>query len=1055
MGDRVNNMSSHARSAGFGAMIFAALLLPSALWAKGPLARFPTASTSAIAFVASGDLWIAPLRGGRARRLTEDPGQVLVPHFSPDGRSIAFTWRMRGVEDVYVMPAAGGIPTQLTHGPSTGLYDNIVTGWTPDSKRVLFASQRASWSRKYETYEVPVAGGLAVALGLDHSGTSSLSPDGMRIAYDWSFRNLGGDRWKRYRGGQAGEIFIYGLADHKLERLTEWQGIDTAPMWQGNRIYFLSDRGAEQRLNIWTIDPVTKAARQVTRYTDYDVDMPSIGPGGIAYQQGGRLYLLELPSERLRDVPVVLPSQPSRGVKIVAAQRFVRHEDIVGAADYALGLDGTAYLAVRGDLFSVRADGSCTDLTHTTRAVEEHPAVSPDGRTLAFITDADGEQQVAVMAIDRLGPVRALTHFRSGVLYTPRWSPDGRQLAVADANKRLWLVSTKGAEAKLVASDRYSEIHDSAFSPDGRRLAYSTTRDNQTRAIHLRDLETGKDLVLSAPLESDHDPAFSMDGRSLFFISARKERPFVSDRDREGTIATLASEAVYQATIPEDMGHDMTLFAASAHEVPINLGGGVARLDVHGETLIYAATALRGLGGNLPGQTGGLHAYRIKTHEDQLLIDSPSSYALSPDGKAVLVSFAGRFNVINVSGQGNRALPLDALRVVIEPYRERIEMFEQAWRLDRDLFWDAALNGTDWRSVHDKYLPLVYRAESHEDMLYLIGEMQGELSTSHMFIDGGDSGDPRPAITPARIGADFQLDAASGRYQLAHIYRGDESRSRFRAPLGDPEIGVTDGDYLLAVNGEPLSAPDDPYRLLGHDEQPMMLTVSDSANGVGRNISVTPVSSEREIRKLDWIKANQAFVDRASDGRIGYVYLSDFNELGSEDFVRQYYPQSNKPGLIIDDRENRGGFTSQWVLDLLRRPQAGLFRNREGGVTTLPGAVAPRHMATVIDLFSASDGDQFPYFFRLWGLGRVVGQRTWGGVRGIKGPWTLVDGTTVTVPKDSLLSPSGAMIIEGHGAEPDIPVDDDPADKTQGYDRQLARAVSALIQELSADSNGE
>ena len=1018
-----------------------------------PLPRFPSVSTTAITFVAQGNLWTMPRAGGRATPLTNDPGQVLAPHFSPDGRSIAFTWCRSGSNDVYVLPAGGGTPVRLTHGPSLTAYDNLVTGWTPDGSRVLFLSLRASPLKGSETYEVSATGGLATPINLGHSGLSSLSPDGTRIVYDWSYRNLGGDRWKRYRGGQAGELFIFDFAHRRLARLTDWEGIDTAPMWAGSRIYFLSDRGTERRLNIWMIDPVTKVARQITHYTDYDIDMPSIGPGGIAYQQGGKLRLIDLPSERVEDVSMSLPETVQDRPREVPGMPFAQHQDIVHHPDYALGPDGgTAYLAVRGDLFAVARDGRWADLTNTPDHVEDHPVVSPDGRTLAFITDIDGEQQVATMPLDQPGRTRVLTQFRAGVLYAPRWSPDGRWLAVADANKRLWLVDATSGKTEQIALDAYAEIQDATFSADSRSLAYSMVRTNQTRAIHLRDLAGGTDTVLSALLESDHDPAFAADGRSLFFVSARREHPFVSDRDRDGTVATLGSDGLYRATIPAEMAGDVRIFTKSAREVPVELPGGVADLQVRGDTLFYRATPLAGVDGDLRGQRSALHAWNASARRDRLVADDADGYVLSPDGGSALIVRDGGFHVVETTEDrhGDNALSLATLRVAIDLRAEHREMFEQAWRLDRDLFWDPKLDGMDWQAVHDRYAPLVEQARSHEDMIYLLGELQGELSTSHMFIAKGDSGDPRPAAATALIGADFTLDAAAGRYRLAHIYRGDESRSRFRAPLGNPTLDVRDGDYLLALDDEQLEAPDDPFRLLADRHGPLTLTVAHELNGPVRTITVDPIASEVEIRKLDWIARNRARVDRLSGGRVGYVFLSDFSELGSEDFLRQYYPQADKAGLVIDDRDNRGGFTSQWVLDLLHRPQAGIFRNREGGISTLPGALAPPHLVTVTNLFSASDGDQFPYFFRAWNLGAVVGQRTWGGVRGIKGPWQLIDGTTVTVPKDSLLTTAGAKIIENRGAEPDIVVNDSPADRIAGRDPQLEKAV-ALI--LAAKSN--
>ncbi|MCD2317601.1 LpqB family beta-propeller domain-containing protein [Sphingomonas sp. IC-11] len=1016
------------------------------LWARPvrstePLARFPTASAEQIAFVAAGDLWIMPRSGGTARRLTQDPGQVLAPHFSPDGQAIAFTWRRAGKNDVYILPVSGGTPVRLTHGPSLAPYDNLVTGWTPDGKAVLFVSRRASPLGRYDIYSVPARGGLATALGLGHAGLASVSPDGTRIAFDRSYRTLG-NHWKRYRGGQAGELFTWNMATQQTERLTTWEGIDTAPMWAGDRLFFLSDRGPEKRLNLWVLDLATKRARQLTHYADYDVDMPSAGPGGIAFAQQGRLHLLDPVSGQIRDLTVRLPAEPDEQSRDLPAARFVAREDIVNQADYALGSDGTAFLVARGDLFALGSDGGWENLTKTPGRAEDHPAVSPDGGRLAYVTDASGEQQVAVRVLGRTSAPRELTRFKSGVLYTPRWSPDGRHLTVADANKQLWLIAADGSRVERIAADPFAEIQDAVFSHDGRRLAYSVTRADQTRALHVRSISNGRDVELTAPDESDHDPAFTADDKELLFVSARREHPFVSDRDREGTIATIGSDGVYRATLSDD--GDPALFHASTRPLDVSGTSGFTGLAVRGQTLFYRETPLAGIDGDLPGQTGGLRAVDLATGEDTLIGEAATSYTLAPDSASALIVQQGSFKVIAARPpHGGRALSLNALRVTVAPALERREMFEQAWRLDRDLFWDPAMNGVDWQAMHDRYSPLVARARSHEDMIYVLGELQGELSTSHMFLGGGDAGDPRTE-TIALLGVDFALDAASSRYRMANIYRGDNSRERFRAPLGDPALGVRDGDLLLAVDGEPLLAPDDPYRLLLGRQGTVRLTIAHNPDDPGRVITVKAIANEGEIRKLAWIERNRATVNRLSGGKTGYLYLSDFNDLGSQDFLRQYYSQTNKTALVIDVRDNRGGFTSQWVLDVLRRPQAGVFRNREGGVITLPGAVAPPRMVTLTSIFSASDGDQFPYFFRQWKMGPVVGQRTWGGVRGIKGPWHLIDGTYVTVPKDSLLTQVGEEILENRGAEPDLLVDDTPADILADRDRQLEQAVAIV-----------
>jgi tricorn protease len=1014
-----------------------------------PLMRFPTVSATAIAFVAYNNLWAVTRRGGALKRLTDDPGQILMPHFSPDGRSLAFTWVREGGSDVYVMPAGGGTPTRLTHGPTLDSYDNVVTGWTPDGSAILFLSLRKTPFHRYETFEVPVTGGLAKAIGLDHSGTSSLSPDGQRIAYDPTFRNLGGDRWKHYAGGQAPDIYIQDLHGNRRERLTDWPGIDTAPMWIGNRIYFLSDRGVERRANLWVTDLGTKKTWQLTHFADYDIDMPSAGAGSIAFQVGGQLELFDIATASVRPIKVVLPVDARIERHEIAGAAFVRRNDLAGYPDYALGADGaTAYLVVRGHLMALGADGTARTLTHSSGAVEDHPVVSPDGRTLAFVTDAGGEQQVAVMAVAGDKPPRLLTRFRNGVLYAPRWSPDGTHLLIADANKRLWLVATSDGHTVQIAVDPFAEIHDATFSADGKQIAYSTTRQNQMRALHVRTLLTDVDTVISPPSENDHDPAFSADGGHLYFISQRREQPFLSDRDREGTVATFKSDMLFELALPRSKSPvALTNATARATPVAIDLKGGIAALERRGTALFYRATAASGIGDELPGESSGLHSFDTLTHADRVVASDVSGYALSPDGRTALIRRGDGWHRIaaTVGATLDSRVSLGGLRLEIDPHAEYQAMFEQAWRLDRDLFWDPKMNGVDWRAMHARYARLAFRIGSHEDLLYVLGEMQGELATSHMFVGGGDSGDSRPHVSPGLLGVDFAVDSASGRYRLARIYRGDPSRPRFRAPLGDAGLDVHDGDYLLAIDGQPLVAPDDPYRLLLGKQAQVRLTVAPAPDAAGHVISINTVDDETEIRKLDWIAHNAATVDRLSGGRTGYLYLSNFDALGSEDFVRQYYPQTDKAGLIIDIRDNTGGFTSQWVLDVLRRPLAGRFRNREAGVTTLPGAVAPRALAVVTNLFSMSDGDQFPYYFRQWKMGTVVGQRTWGGVRGIKGPWRLTDGTYVTVPKDSLFAADGAAIIENRGAEPDIVVDDRPADHSAGDDPQLEAAVAATL----------
>lgn len=1022
----------------------AAMSLPIVVAAAQPpmlLPRFPSDGGKDIAFVAGGNLWSVPRMGGEARQLTDDPGQVLMPHFSPDGQRIAFTWRKGGACDVYVMPAEGGVPVRLTHGPSYGAYDNLVTGWTPDGASVLFLSERRTAFHRPETFRVSAGGGLAVPLGLGHAGLSSMSPDGGRIAYDWSFRNLGGDHWKRYVGGQAGEIFVYDLGTHEQHRITDWRGIDTAPMWSGDRLFFLSDRGAERRLNLWTTDTAGRSPRQITRFADFDIDLPSIGPGGIAFAEDGQLYRLDPVSERVEAVPIAFPAQARPKPREVPAAAFFRGTDIAHLPDFTLAPDGrTAYVVARGDVFAVHPDGGATNLTATPGATEDHPAIAPDGKAIAFVTDEDGTEQIAIASAGG-GKIKTVTHLPSSALFQPRWSPDGRWLAVADGNRRLWLIAAATGAFTQIAASRFDEIHDAAFSPDGTLLAYSLALENGLRALHLRDLASGHDTLVDSAFSSDHDPVFTDDGR-LVFVSARHERVFTSDRDREGTIASLASDGLYIAPLAVNGRLDLAGLASRAKPLAATTTGGFASPLIVGGTLFYRATAADTLGDDLPGQATALRALDLASGHDRQVADDVGAYVLTPDGRTALALRHGGLQYVSVADGAQQALSLKSLMIKIDPADDAREAFAQAWRLDRDLFWDPAMNGVDWPAIKARYAKWVPQIGSYEDLVYLIGELQGELSTSHMFIFGGDSGDIRPRERTALLGADLSFDAASGRYAFVRIYRGDMSRPRFTAPLADPALDVREGDLLLAIDGQALQADDDPYRLLLGKHGPLTLTIC--RDGAQRQVTVDPVDDEMEIRKLAWIDDNRHRVDQLSGGRAGYLYLSDFEALGAEDWLRQYYPQTGKAALVIDIRDNAGGFTSQWVLDLLHRRQAGLFRNRENGTTTLPAALAPSKLAVVTNLFSRSDGDQFPYFFREWKMGTVVGQRTWGGVRGLRGPWRLMSGLQITVPKDSLLSPDGRQVIENEGAMPDVVVDDSPADIAQGRDRQLEAAVQAL-----------
>ncbi|HTV51426.1 MAG TPA: PDZ domain-containing protein [Steroidobacteraceae bacterium] len=1073
--------------------------------AEHTLMRFPALYGDTVAFEAHGNLWAVARTGGVARRLTADAGYDLMPRFSADGRWLAFTASYQGNRDVYVMPAGGGEARRLTfhsdvvdRAPDRWGPDNMVVTWTPDSKDIVFLSRRRSQhSSEPQLFEVPVTGGLATPLPLDSGGLASYSPDGQAIAYNRIFRNF--RTWKRYDGGMAQDVYTYSFPTRTLERITTWKGTDTAPMWYRRKIYFLSDRDAVRRENIWAYDLDSKQFSEITHFTDYDIDFPSLSAdrergAGIVFQQGGSLWILDLPSEQLHRLEVVVPDDGVRtGVRFLDGSKYIREHDTAQQTDYALAPNGKRVLfSARGDIFSLPAEhGATRDLTDTSNADEDHPSWSPDGKTIAYTTDIDGEQQIATRPAEG-GPQRILTHFTSGFLYTPVWSPDAKHLAFADGNQRLWLLDLASGATSQVAEDRYTEIHDQSFSPDGRWLAYSLTRDNQQRGIWIYSLESAKAQLVSDVLGNDFDPVFSPDGKYLYFVSSRHENPTLSEVEFDA--AMLEMDGIYVATLRKS---ERSPFAPRSDEgavepekpkptpwkpgasapiqidfdglmgraVPLPIpAADIATLGARGDKLTYQTAPPQMIEGPLPGEKSALHLYDLSERKDGIIAEDLSTYSLSADGTKVLYKKVGpgdHYEIIDAKVQADGpapkpiALDLSHMLMRIVPTEEWAEMFHNAWRLERDLFVNSRMNGVDWPAVREAYAKLLPLLGSREDLTYLIGEVQGELGNSHTYAGGGDEDDLTPPAPTPLLGVDFALDGATGLYRFAKIYPGDNTRPEFRSPLTEPGLDVHVGDYLLAVNGHELRAPVDPDSLFaGLGAQPLTLTVAPSAAGQRREVTVEPITNELSIRQRAWIDQNRQTVDRLSGGRIAYVYMADMERLGMEQFVRQFFPQLNKRALIVDDRWNGGGFIDQIVLERLRRILVGMDTNRERTPTTLPQQLIAGPKVCLLNHLSASDGDLFPYNFRKYGLGPLIGTRTWGGVRGIRGEWQLLDGGYITVPEDSIYGLHSEWVVENHGVDPDIEVDTDPAQLLAGHDAQLEAAVDYLLKELAKNPGG-
>jgi len=1045
--------------------IFLPLLLVLSLMLGGPasaaLPRYPQAYDGKIVFSAEEQLWSVPRTGGVAVQLTSGSGTDIYPRVSPDGRWIAYTRMNQAGSDVWMMPAAGGKPTRLTYHNGRGL-DNIVVTWSPDSRFILYLSQHRQWNRLVrELYRVPVVGGPPEMMPIDNAvGMGTYGTDGHSFAYNRLLAHYG--NWKRYDGGMVREVFTYDFDTHALRQLTKSGGTNASPMWYGRKIYYLSDQDSKRRANIWVFDLITNQQRQLTHFTDYDIDTPALGDDAITFQQGGKLYRLDLPGERLAEVRISLPGNNPRKIKrLVDVGNLVRGNAVVRDGDldlpdrinYAISPDGQHSLfSARGELFSVPTQGGePVNLTRSPGVEEDSPAWSPNGRMIAYVTDVDGGRQVAVRPIGD-GTERLITHFAKGYFFTPVFAPDGRSLSFSDGDHHLWLANLNGKAPIEVAQDKRQGIRDQVFSPDGHWLAFSMAATAKRRDLYLYEIATGRTHRLGKGEGTEANPAWSPDSKRLYFTSSRYVNAVSSDQEID--FAMVKSTGIYVLHLPEGTAcfapEDLMLDAVAVPVDPAN----IVQLDVRKDGLYYLTQPLSTFNGVLKGEKSALHRFDIETEKDHVVAEDLDSYSLSVDGRTVLIKRGGEYGVLD--GPHDRPekmeqrLDLAGLRMTVDPSIEWAQMFNNAWRLQRDLLVSPDMNRQDWDAVRERYAKLLPVLGSRSDLNWLIGEMMGELSNSHMSVGGGDDGHTADAADRARLGVDWVLDQDSGRYRLAKIFAGDNTLPEYRSPLRQPGLLAKTGDYVLAINGTELRAPMVPDELLQGlaVSKSIDLTIADTPKGVRRSVRVRPVASEVNLRELDWVERNREAVQRLSDGRVGYVYLADMGQRGLAQFTRQFYAQMNKQALILDVRWNGGGSVADYLIERLRRTQAGFNGNRTGAMDTQPQELGPGPKVVLINQWAGSNGELFPYLFQQYGLGQAVGKRTWGGLRGYNGNVQLMDGGFITIPSRAVYDMRGTEVVEGHGVDPDVEVDNTPADLLAGHDKQLETAVALMVEAI-------
>ena len=1073
------------------------LLLALAGGAQTKLLRFPDIQGNRIVFVHAGDIWTVSDQGGRATRLTAHPGLELFPKFDPTGRWIAFTGQYDGDEQVYVIPAEGGEPRQLTYYPARGPlaprwgYDHHVYGWTPDGKRVLFRSTRDYWKAgSGKLYTVSMEGGLPTALAIPESGAGAISPDGKRVAYSPLFRDF--RTWKRYQGGWAQDLYLFDLDSNRAEQITDHIRTDRDPMWIGDDVYFVSDRDGV--LNLYRYDTGTAKTQRVTSEKTWDVRWPaSDSTGRIVYELNGELSVYDVATGKSRRVSIEVPSD---GV----ARRPRRVSADGNIEGYALSPQGRrAVFSARGDIFTVPAEkGPTRNLTKSSDAHDRLPAWSPDGRKIAFVSDQSGEEQVHV--VDQTGGVPAqLTEGTRGRLYRLAWSPDSQRIAFSDKEGKAYVLDVESRAVQEVADESRGRIDDYRWSPQGGYLAFTVSVASRMNSVFIWESATGKLHQVGGSRFNEYNPAWDPEGEYLYFLSDREYSPLISTA--EWNFATNRQTGIFALALREDTEHpfppesdeaevsddegegsgedagkesdgdetDAESDAKSEGPIRIDfegLAGRVARVPVPADNYSRLAAIENSLlvvrdpafyYGRASDVKAQLKIFDIEERELKTVTEA-GAYALSEDGKKLLVRQGKTFKLFDAkpAAKDPKALSTAGMELDLVPAEEWATIFDEVWRRYRDFFYVENMHGYDWNAIRDRYRPWLAHVRHRSDLNYVIGEMIAELNVGHAYISGGDYELPeRPDV--ALMGADLELDADTGRYRIGRILQGQNEESEYRAPLTEIGVDAREGDYLLAIDGEDLRAGENPYRLLRYKaSRPVELTLNDRPVTDGARKAVyRPVSDESSLRYLAWVEGNARAVAEATDGKVGYLHIPDMSSDGISEFIKWYYPQMRKDGLVVDVRSNGGGNVSQMLIERLNRKLLGTrFARTIDDFRTYPNEVFLGRLVCLLNENSASDGDIFAARFKQAGLGPLIGKRSWGGVIGITSHGPLMDGGDIRVPQFATNDLEGNWIIEGHGVDPDIVVENDPESLIAGRDPQLERGIEEVLRLIREDPPG-
>lgn len=1066
----------------------------------------PVMNKTTIVFTYAGDLWSVPREGGAATRLTGSSGNETEAAISPDGSTIAFSGEYDGNIDVFTMPATGGTPKRVTYHPD----GDRVVGWTPDGSRILFRSNRDSFSRFTQLYTVAPSGGLPAVLPLPMACMGAYSPDGKQMIYAPldggqfapGFNNF--VAWKRYRGGEASYLWLVNLNDLTTVKVPRKDSNDINPMWIGDKIYFLSDRNGPMTLYRW--DPKSKAEPvELIPNKGKDIDAASAGPGGIVYEQFGRIFIYDLASGKSHEVQIDLAADLSEvRPHFQNVSREIRTAKISPSGVRAV-------FEAHGEILTAPAEkGDLRNLTNTPGVMERTPAWSPDGKTIAYFSDEAGEYALHIKPQNGGGETKKIPLAgKSAFYFDPKWSPDSKHIAFTDNQLNLWDVEVSAAKLTKVDTDYAYELNrDFSWSGDSKWITFVRVLPNRFHAVFVYSLDSGKSTQVTDEMSDSRHPVFDRDGQYLYFTASTNYGPTTSGLDMTSDEHDV-TRSIYMIVLPNNIPSplapesDEEKGAAAATDENGGGRGGRGGRGGNGATPAEPPKPVRidfdkiqqrivalplparnyqllatGKAGSLyvvePGAGGGgrgggggatLSKFDLKTRKTDKLADGVAGFDLSANGEKMLLRMGGgaggrggrggapagpQFVIVSATAPvkaGEGALRLNDVEVNVDPIAEWKQMYHEVWRIERSYFYDANLHGVnsaDGEKEYEKYLDSL---GSRNDLNYIFHALLSEFTVGHL--RGGGGTVPEVKTVPGGLlGADYEL--ANGRYRFKKIYTGESWNPQLRSPLAQPGLNVSTGDYLLGINGVDLTDKEDVSRLLeGTSEKSVVLKIGPDAGGANsREITVVPVASELALRHEAWVEGNRHTVDELSGGKLAYVYMPDTAQGGLTSFNRYYFAQTEKHGAVIDERYNSGGQVADYVIEVLNRKLLGYWSPRYGAIyrTSAASILGPKVMIT--NEFAGSGGDAMPWMFKYTKTGTVIGKRTWGGLVGVSQYPVLMDGGNVTSPNFGFFNPEGQWDVENHGVAPDIEVELDPKAVHDGHDPQLERAVAVALEQL-------